>query len=168
MRLRSFSLAAALAGCLALGAPALAQRTPEPSPSHLAAARDFMVAAGAGVSIDRILPVLVNDVRRIAVTRPELAKELEEVLKSMEPELERQRQQGYAIAARAYATHMTEAELKEGTVFFRSPAGRKYVEMLPSITETLVNDVTAWSQLAGEYLMTRVRAEMAKKGYQLQ
>ena len=174
MRLRQLFLAASAALTFA-GAPALAQQpqqqqqqAAEPSPSHLAAAREVLLLAGAAASIDRIVPILVNDIRRAAVTRPELAKDLDEILKAMEPELERQKQQGYAIAARAYAAQLSEADLEEAATFFRSPVGRRYVEALPTITENLVNDVTTWSQLAAEYTMTRVRAEMAKRGHQLQ
>lgn len=175
MRLRLVSLVVALAAVMGAVAPSQAQqppqqqqRAPEPSASHLAAARDLLVATGAAGSIDRIFPVFMNDIRRMSVTRPELAKDLEEVIKLLEPELERQKQQGYAIAARAYAAQLSESDLKEATVFFQSPVGKKYVEALPTITENLVNDITAWSQLAAEYTMTRVRAEMSKRGHQLQ
>lgn len=174
MRLRLVSLVIALATVMGVAAPSHAQqpqqqqRAPEPSATHLAAARELLVATGAAGSIDRIFPVFINDIRRIAVTRPELAKDLDEVIKLLEPDLERQKQQGYSIAARAYAAQMSEPELKEATVFFRSPVGKKYVEALPVVTESLVNDITAWSQLAAEYTMTRVRAEMSKRGHQLQ
>lgn len=171
MRFRLLTLGVLLAGLVAAGFPAHSQQqqqAPEPTPSHLAAAREVMIAAGASTSIDRIIPILLNDIRRISVTRPEVGKDLDDVIKIMEPELERQKQQGYAIAARAYAAQLSEADLKEIAAFFRSPVGRKYVEALPTVTENLVNDVTAWSQLAAEYTMTRVRAEMAKRGHQLQ
>lgn len=173
MRLRLVSLAVALAAFAASVGPSHAQqsqqqRAAEPSASHLAAARDLLIVTGAAGSIDRIIPVFINDIRRISVTRPELAKDLDEVIKQLEPEMEKQKQQGYSIAARAYAAQMSEPELKEAAVFFRSPVGKKYVEALPVVTETLVNDITAWSQLAAEYTMTRVRAEMSKRGHQLQ
>ena len=168
MRLRSVSLAVALAAFVTVASGAHAQQAAAPTPSHLEAARELLVATGAASSIDRIIPVFVNDIRRISVTRPELAKDLDEVIKLVGPELERQKQQGYAIAARAYAGQMSEAELKEALVFFRSAVGRKYVEVLPTVTENLVNDISAWSQLAAEYAMTRVRAEMSKRGHQLQ
>lgn len=170
MRFRLLSMAVLFSGVVAIGFPAQAQQAqaPEPTASHLAAARDVLVLAGAAASIDRIIPTFIGDIRRIAVTRPELAKDLEDILKTLEPELERQKQQGYGVAARAYAAQLSEAELKETIVFFRSPVGKKYVEALPAVTENLINDVTAWSQLAAEYTMTRVRAEMAKRGHQLQ
>jgi hypothetical protein len=162
MRFRLLSFAMLLAG-LAAVVPARAQQAPEPTASHLAAARELVTIAGATASIDRIIHI-----KRVSVTRPELAKDLDEVVKAMEPEFERQKQQGYALAARVYAAQMSEAELKEATTFFRSPAGKKYVEVLPTVTENLINDLTAWSQLAAEYTMTRVRAEMSKRGHQLQ
>ena len=177
MRLRLLPLAALLAASVSFGAPLHAQQAAAPaqgqaqaapSPSHLAAAREFMKASGASASIDRVMPFLIEDIRRTQNSRPELKADLDTVIDSLKPELEQQIQKGYEIAARVYATGMSEAELKEGTAFFEGPVGKKYVRLLPLITENLVNDITLWSQQSAEYVMTRVRAEMAKKGHQLQ
>jgi hypothetical protein len=81
-------------------------------------------------------------------------------------DLQKQRVIG-AIAA-IYARAMTEAELKETIAFFRSPAGKKYVETQPAVLDDLVRAMQAWSQDLAEYVMIRVRAEMQKKGHQLQ
>ena len=160
-----FPLLWALLIGFAFATPALAQ---EPSLDHLAAARELVVATGASTSIDRIIPALTEQVRRQIVTRPELSKDLNEVLSGMAPELEQQRQQGLLVAARAYAKLLTEAEIKDCLTFFRSPSGIKYVKIQPVLTEEVVETVTAWSQLAGEYIINRARAEMTKRGHQMQ
>lgn len=166
----SYVKLSALAVALALAAvgPGAAQQQEEPSASHLAAARELILLNGASVAVERIMPALVANVRRQAVTRPELTKDLEEVLKAMEPELEQQRQQALLVTARAYAKWLNEEEIKDAIAFFRSPSGAKYARLLPDITEEYVNSVSAWTQLASEYVMTRARAEMLKRGHQIQ
>ena len=168
MRLRTVHLAALLAGLLVSAAPVRAQQAPETSVSHLAAARELLIASGAAASIDRILPVLLNDIRRLGVTRPEISKDLEAVLTELAPEIEKLKQQGYIVAARAYAARLTEPELKEIITFFKSPVGTKYVKLQPEITEDIVNNVTAWSQNTGDYVLTRVRVELLKRGHNIQ
>ena len=159
---------ASLAGPVA---PARAQQAQpaqqDASTNHLAAARELLSVAGTSGSIDRIIPSLLEEVRRQAVTRPEIAKDIDEVLKVLGPELDQQRQQAYLIASRAYARLLTEAEIKDAIAFFRSPSGAKYIRIQPQLTDALVNSITAWTQLAAEYIQTRVRAEMVKRGHQL-
>jgi hypothetical protein len=166
MWMRPVTLWAALIGLsLVAAVPAAAQ---ELSASHLAAARELVVAGGTGGSIDAIFPTLFEDIRRQSVTRPELSKDLNDVLKSLEAELETQRQQAMNIAARGYAKWLSEAEIRDALAFFTSASGKKYVTVLPDLTEDVVQSLTSWSQVASEYVMTRVRVEMTKRGHQMQ
>ncbi len=165
MRLRTVTLPALALGLALAGGPARAQ---EPSTNHLVAARELVLASGAANSIDRILPAIADEIRRQIVTRPELVKDLDEVLKNLQPEIEQQLQQALAIAARVYTKWLTEPEIKDAIAFFRSAAGTKFVKVQPELTDDVVNTVTAWSQLAAEYMMTRTRAEMGKRGHQMQ
>lgn len=164
MRLRVLSVLS-IAGMLLAAAPIAAQ---ELAASHLAAARDLVQLTGASTSIERIIPALAEDIRRQTVTRPELAKDLNDVLKAMQPEMDQQRAQAIGVAARSYAKFMTEPEIRDSITFFRSPAGIKYAKVQPEITEDLVSSLGAWSQLVAEYLQTRVRAEMLKRGHEMQ
>ena len=164
MRLKTATFATVLALGLAT-APVLAQ---DISANHLAAARELVTAAGAITSIDRIVPALVDEIRKQTLTRPEMTKDLNEVITALAPDIEQQRQQAIFVAARSYAKFMTEQELKDAIAFFKSPTGQKYVKVQPELTEDLVTSVTAWSQLAAEYIQTRVRVEMLKRGHQMQ
>ncbi|MBD8908533.1 DUF2059 domain-containing protein [Methylorubrum zatmanii] len=141
---------------------------PEVSPSHLALAREVMLSSGIARSFDSILPTMADQIRKNAVTRPDLAKDLDEVLKSLDPEMDLQKQRLINIAARIYAKRLSEAELKDIVTFFRSPAGKRYVETQPQILDDMVGAMQDWTQEVSEYVMVRTRAEMGKRGHQLQ
>jgi uncharacterized protein len=153
---------------LALALLAAPVRAQEPSASHLAAARDLMEVTGVLSPVNELIPTFSEQIRRQNVTRPEVAKDLEEVLKTLQPEMQLQRQQVTNIVSRTYAKWLTETELKEVTAFFKTPTGTKYSKVQPDLVDDVVNDVQVWTQQASEYLMVRVRAEMSKKGHQLQ
>ncbi|KQQ47954.1 hypothetical protein ASF58_00910 [Methylobacterium sp. Leaf125] len=145
-----------------------AAQTPAYSANHLALAREVMLNSGIARSFDSIIPAFAERIRQGAVTRPELSKDLETVLTSLEPEMELQKQAMIDTAARIYAARLSEAELNEIATFFRSPAGKRYVETQPQVLDEMVQAMQNWTQDVSEYIMVRVRAEMAKKGHQLQ
>ncbi|MGU3537210.1 DUF2059 domain-containing protein [Methylobacterium sp. A54F] len=157
----------------AKGAPAkpAAPATPAApalTPNHLSLAREVMLNSGIARSFDSILPAFGEQIRQQAVTRPELAKDLDEVLKTLQPEMELQKQRMLDTAARIYANKLSEAELQEIAVFFRSPAGKRYVETQPQVLDEMVQAMQTWTQDVSEYVMVRVRAEMGKRGHQMQ
>ncbi|MCJ2029731.1 DUF2059 domain-containing protein [Methylobacterium sp. J-043] len=143
---------------------------PEPdlSAAHLALAREVMLSSGIARSFDSIIPTMAEQIRKNAVTRPDLAKDLDEVLKGLDSEMELQKQRLITIAARIYAKRLNEAELKDIVAFFRSPAGKRYVETQPQILDDMVGAMQDWTQEVSEYIMVRTRAEMGKRGHQLQ
>lgn len=148
-------------------APA-APAEPVIAPSHLALAREVMLNSGISRSFDSIIPAFSEQIKRNSLTRPELNKDLDEVLNSLEPETTMQKQRMIDIAARIYAKRLSEAELKEIVAFFRSPAGKRYVETQPQVLDDLVGAMQDWTQEVSEYMMVRVRVEMGKRGHQLQ
>ncbi|GJD64243.1 DUF2059 domain-containing protein [Methylobacterium frigidaeris] len=176
-----------LAGLLAatvcspiLASPALAQAkpaapaapaAPQPAaitPSHLALAKEVMLSSGIARSFDSILPAFGEQIKQAAVTRPELTKDLAEVIEKMQPELELQKQRIIDTASRIYANKLTEAELRDIATFFRSASGKRYVETQPQVLDDMVQAMQTWTQEVSEYMMVRVRAEMGKRGHQLQ
>ncbi|MGC5778414.1 DUF2059 domain-containing protein [Methylobacterium sp. NFXW15] len=154
-------------------APAAAPATAAPaaptySANHLALAREVMLSSGIARSFDSIIPSFADQIRKQAITRPEIQKDLEEVLIAIQPEMELQKQRLIDIAARTYAAKFSEAELTDIANFFRSPAGKRYVEMQPALLDEMVRAMQGWTEEVSEYIMVRVRAEMAKRGHELQ
>ena len=159
-------LFACLAVIALMGGVARAQ---EPSPSHLAAARELLLMTGS-LELDRGPdPAIPGEaIKRRQVTRPEITKDLNEVIELLKPEMELQRQQMINAGAKVYAQHFTEPQLKDVIAFFKTPSGQAYLKEQPQLVDDVVNAVEVWTQQVSEYMMVRVRAEMAKRGFQLQ
>lgn len=149
-----------------LASPAFAQQ--QPSASHLAAARDVAVSSGMTRSFDAMSAPLLLQLQQMNVTRPEIKSDLDQVVELLRPEVEQQKQLMIDSAARTFASRMTEAELKDVANFYKSPAGVKYVQMQPAVLDEVVRDLAVWTQRVSEFIMTRAREEMGKRGHQLQ
>ena len=149
-------------------APAAAEPAQIFSETHLAVARNVAIASGITRSLDLVPPQFFDRVRQQALARPDLVKDLGIVLAGLEPEMDLQKQQMINVIARIFAARMSEAELNDVMAFFSSPSGRKYVESQPQVLDDLVKEMHAWTQELAEYVMVRVRAEMSKRGHQMQ
>jgi hypothetical protein len=160
--------AATSVALLMLAGAALAQQPAQPSASHLALAREVAVGSGMTRSFDAILEPLLDQLQQMNVTRPEIKKDLDEVAQGLKPELEQQKQLMVDAAARVFANRMTEAELKDIATFFKSPSGMKYVQSQPVILDDIVREMATWTQNVAEFIMIRARAEMQKRGHELQ
>lgn len=165
---RSLPLTAILLAVALASMPARAQQTPQPTPTHIQAARELVVLVGSDGTIDRLLPEIVKEIRQQAITRPEIAKDLDEVLKGLDPEFKKARDQAVGLMALTYAKYMTEAEIRNVIVFFKTPAGMKYVQVQGDLTDDIVDQISAWSQLASRDMMAKVRVEMQKRGQVMQ
>jgi uncharacterized protein len=146
--------------------PAQAKQTTPKTPAHLEAARTVVLASGIARSFDNMLPGFLQQVRRITVTRPDLTKDLEEVITKVSPEFDKTKQELIDAAARTYANYLTEAELKEVGAFFNSPTGKRYVDTQPLIISEMYAEVESWSQRTSASLVERIRTEMRARGKQ--
>lgn len=164
--IRISRLAATSAALFMLASPAFAQA--QPSASHLALARDVAVSSGMTRSFDAMVEPFLDQLQQMNVTRPEIKQDLTQVVTQLRPELEQQKQKMIDNAARAFATRLSEAELREIAAFYKSPAGVKYVQVQPGVLDDVVRDLAVWTEQTGQFVMTRAREEMGKRGHQLQ
>lgn len=156
---------AALLFATGLAGSAFAQ---EPTPSHLQAAQELIQLTGALSSLDTMIPVFGDQIKQRNITRPDLTKDLDEVLRSLQPELQLQKAEIVALVAKSYAKFFTEDELRQLTTFFRTPVGVKFLKSQVDLIDEVADEVTNWSQQVSEYVMFRTRAEMLKRGQQMQ
>lgn len=160
-------LAATTVALFMLASPVLAQ-TAQPTANQLALAREVAVNSGMTRSFDAMTEPFFSQLEQMNVTRPEIRKDLDEVVTILRPEVEQQKQKMIDMAARAFATRLSEQELKEISDFYKTPAGKKYVEVQPGLLDDIVRELATWTQNMSEYIMIRARAEMSKRGHQLQ
>jgi len=163
--IRISRLAATSVALFMLAGPSFAQT--QPSPSHLALARDVAISSGMSRSFDAMSEPFLQQLQQMNVTRPEIRTDLEQVVAMLRPEVEQQKQKMIDNAARAFASRLTEAELKDVATFYKSPAGVKYVQIQPGVLDDIVRDLATWSQQTAQFVMTRAREEMSKRGHQL-
>ncbi|MDQ6868306.1 MAG: DUF2059 domain-containing protein [Pseudomonadota bacterium] len=139
-----------------------------PSPSHLAAARALVIGCGMSRSFSIIIPQFMDQIgSSLTQTRPELIHDLNAVLTGLKPEFDKQADEMVDIAAQIYVKQMSEQDLKAAVAFFESPAGKKYVETQPAFLTEVVTAMQGWQGKISTDMMTRVRAEMKKKGHEL-
>ncbi len=139
-----------------------------PSPSHLAAARALVIACGMSRSFSSTIPEFMDQIgSSLTQTRPELIHDLNAVLTGLKPEFDKQADEMVDIAAQIYVKQMSEPDLKSAVAFFESPAGRKYVETQPAFLTEVVTAMQGWRGKISTDMMTRVRAEMKKKGHEI-
>jgi uncharacterized protein len=176
MRAIGLTFAIALAAALASGPSFAQQPAPAVAPaaaptfteSHLAAARDVAIGSGLSRGFEGMVPQIADQIRAsVSRTRPELIKDMEESLKPIITELSKQTDKMIGIASRLFAARMTEAELKEVGVFFKSPSGQKYVNMQGPMLNELFAEMQVFSQTLGNIMMDELREAMRKKGHQL-
>jgi hypothetical protein len=175
-----YRLAACLLATTLAGAAHAQQARPGPAPaqpgaaprtltdSHVALGRELVVLSGVTSAFDRILPQFAAQIRQRTVTRPELSKDLEQVLEGLKPELEREKQEMITMTGRLYANALSEAELKDVVTFFKTPSGRKYLDVTPRTLDQVARETQRWAEQLAAVVMTRVRTEMEKRGHQMQ
>lgn len=161
-------LAATSAALFLLASPVFAQQAAQASASHLAVAREVAVSSGMTGAFDAMTGPLLNQLQQMNVTRPEIKQDLDQVVTMIRPEVEQKKQEMIDATARIFTTRMTEAELKEVAAFYKSPVGQKYVQVQPGVLDDVVRELSIWSQRTAEFIMSRAREEMGKRGHSLQ
>lgn len=159
------SLAGALLSLALFAMPALAQQGP--TPEHIKAAREVVVSSGLSQSIESLYSEFVAGVRQTYATRPELKKDMEEVLTALKAEADLRRDEMVDSSARIFATKMTEADLKEVAAFFSSPVGQRYNSFRAQALDEIFALLQPWSTATSNRLFDLFQAEMRKRGHQL-
>jgi hypothetical protein len=151
---------------LALSAPASAQQ--QPSAAALAAAKELIELKGATHMFDPVVPGVIETAKNVILrTSPNLSKDLNEVAQQLRQEYAGKRSEIVTLMARIYAQHFTEAEIKQALTFYKSPLGKKLIQEEPRILEQSMGQVQTWGEAFQEQVMSRIRAEMTKRGHKM-
>lgn len=147
-------------------APAQPQRVF--TPAHLAVANDVLRASGMTTMFDNAMPNVIGAIRtNFSRQRPELVKEIEEVLKGIADQQAIELVLGFNEAARMLAERFDEAELKDINTFLTSPVGKKYVGALPGFMDEVVPFLELWNRTVTAKLSNLFQQEMIKRGHRL-
>jgi uncharacterized protein len=164
----SVPTARAVALGLALAAATVSAHAQQPSAATLASARELMELKGVKNLVE---PVVVGIVQQttgtILQTNPGLSKDLDEVSAQLRTEYQPRIAEMTNEIVLLYAQRFSDQELKEAVAFYKSPTGKKILTEEPKILDESYARIQQWAnRLQGE-VMTRVRAEMKKRGHNL-
>jgi uncharacterized protein len=70
-------------------------------------------------------------------------------------------------AARIYASHFTEPELKQLLTFYQSPLGQKVINEEPKAADESMTFAGGWADKLSEEVIGKMRAEMKKRGHDM-
>ena len=148
--------------------PTLPVAPAEPSAAAIALGRELIMASGISRSLDIIVPQFLDQIgTTLTQTRPDLIRDLNDVMVKIKPEFDKQADDLVTAAGKLYAQRLTEPQLKEIVTFFKSPAGVAYVGSQPLVMNDLIPQMQTFTQRLSTDMMTRVRAEMKARGHQL-
>ena len=145
-----------------------APTAPAATPQQMSLARDVVLYSGIARSFEVVVPQYLDQIgANLTRTRPDLIRDLNVVMEQVKPEFDKRVDEMIDNAARIYAARLTEPQLKDAATFFKSPAGIAYVQAQPAMMGDLFPAMQAWQKRMSEDMVTRIRAEMKKKGHDL-
>jgi uncharacterized protein len=163
-----------LAALLALAAigiakPALAQApTQSPSPAAILIAKQIVEIKGVRKLFQPLVRGVVEKVKdQFMQTDFMWAKDLNEVAAELESEYAPRVDELIDASAKIYASHFTEAELKQILAFYQTPVGRKVIEEEPKALDESVANAGNWGDHLSEEVIARMRDEMKKRGHDI-
>jgi hypothetical protein len=132
-RLGAVFTAIAIVGSLA-GLPSYAQPTPDPA--RLVAARELVDAMGGVSMAERVVDEMIGGmVSQMRSQNPGAAAEFERIMRTVlapdSPRVKAYFNEVMDVTTKFYAEKFTVDELRELTVFQRSPLGQKFQRMVP-------------------------------------
>jgi hypothetical protein len=170
-RATAFVVLGATLALLVHAGPALAQaqpQPPEPSPAAVSAAKELIEMKGAMTMFEALVPGVIETAKNAFLrTSPGLSKDLNEVAAALRTEFAGKRAEIANEIARTYAAQFTDKELREVIAFYKTPAGKKVIEVEPRVLEQSMTRVQSWAERFSEDMMTRFRADMRKRGHNL-
>ena len=170
-RQRPYRLLVALVALALIGLarPAAAQNpAPGPSPSAILLAKQIVELKGARQLFTPLVRGVVEKVKdQFMQTNFMWAKDLNEVAANLEKDYAPRVDELVDMSARIYASHFTEAELKQLLAFYQSPLGRKAITEEPKALDESMAGGGQWGDNLSDEVVIKIRDEMKKRGHDL-
>jgi uncharacterized protein len=143
-------------------------QTKPPSATAILLAKQIIVLKGVDKIFDPLVRGVIEKVKdQFMQTNFMYAKDLNEIAAQLEKQYAPRASELVDASARIYASHFTEAELRQILAFYQSPVGRKVVADEPKILDESLAHAGEWgTKLSGE-IIDKMRAEMKKRGHDI-
>ena len=161
------ALGAAALASLALVHSAQAQpQPPQPSAAAVALATQLLeLKGGLGAFDPAINGVITHHKNTLLQINPNVGKTLDEIERGIRAEFPARLQELHTELARGYASQFSEQDLKDLIAFYKTPLGKKLIDLEPKAGEEATKRVQVWIDKYAETVSIKMRAELKKKGY---
>ena len=162
----AFALAGTAGRASAQGAAPNA--APQPSQAAVLLAKQILETKHADNIFDPLIRGVVIRTRDFFMqTNFMWSKDLNEVADNLIKQFSSRSGELMNDAARIYASHFTEAELKQILAFYQSPLGQKLLSEEPKTADESMSMAGSWADKLSEEVMSKMRAEMKKRGHDM-
>jgi hypothetical protein len=164
---RAFVLAATLAILAAVAEPVRAQ-APPPDAARVAAAKELMDLAGVAKQFDTIMPLLAKCLSEAFVAiAPAKADEIRQVFSQVAVRFIDRKGELIDQIAALYAQKLGMEDLQAIIAFYKSPPGRRFLEIQPDMTREAMTMGQRWGADIGREIEAEARRELKKRGIEL-
>lgn len=166
---RHVLVALAVLACIGIAKPVQAQApAPQPSAASILLAKQIIEIKGVNKLFDPLVRGVVEKVKdQFMQTNFMWANDLNAVAAQLEKEYAPRKDELVDESARIYASHFTEAELRQILTFYQSPLGHKMVDEEPKALDESMANAGNFGDKLSEEVIDKFRAEMKKRGHDL-
>src|SRR5580704_10261854 len=141
---------------------------PQVSPAQLALAKQIVEIKGVRAMFAPLVHgVIKKTVDSVMQTNMMWGKDINDIAAQIEKDDAPRGQEIVDATARFYASHFTEAELKQILAFYQSPVGQKMLAEEPRALDESMAYAGSWGDNLSIEVMSRLRAEMKKRGHDM-
>jgi len=139
-----------------------------PSSDAITAARSLVTTMKLPEQYKALLPGIMLGLRReLTQDRPEIERDYDAMKPTMEAAFTPYYTAMLNDVAAVYASNFTIAEMRDLEAFFKQPAGQKYLEKAPAVTQQTNKVAQDASRKAADDLRARLTEALRQKGHKL-
>ena len=140
----------------------------QPSAVAIQTANEVVNATGAMALFYPLIPGVIEQAKNLFLQQnPGLSKDLNEITTKMRADLAPRFGELTSEVAKLYASHFTEAELKELLAFYKTPVGMKLITEQPKVGEEGLKFAQTWANNLSDEVVVKMRDELKKRGHTL-
>jgi hypothetical protein len=136
------------------------------SPAAVKIAAEIVSLKGAVRIFDPLIAGVIEQGKNMYLQQnPAIQKDVNEIAAKLRTEFAPRKVEVLSEVARAYASHFSEAELKDILAFYKSPVGSKMIVEEPKALEQSMSFAQEWAIKFSDVVLARMREELKKMGH---
>jgi uncharacterized protein len=145
--------------------PSLAQT---PTSESVAAAKELIATMKLDEQFKALMPMILNNLKpAIVQNRPDVDKDFDALAPALISGFAARMNELTDAVVAVYASNFSAEELRAATAFYRTPAGQKFLQKTPLVTQQTMAAGQKFGQSVGAEAQKRMMDELRSKGHAL-